>query len=137
RNVAALLLGTPMRSTSFAVARRAQGSQPANDILDPCLYHFGILSILCQRAIAFDHGNQQTSGVSGFHVAANASVELALSQNGGSGLAPGIEDCLQALPESRVKRRHFLRKIVQLTAAAYIFGPNGKALNNGDQSADR
>src|ERR1700728_265477 len=52
-----LLLETPMRSTSLAVARRAQGSQPANDILDPRLYHFRILSILSQRAIAFDHRN--------------------------------------------------------------------------------
>jgi hypothetical protein len=52
-------------------------------------------------------------------------VDLALSQNGGSGLAPGIEDYLQPLPESRVKGGHFLRQIVQLTAAAYILGPNG------------
>src|SRR5271170_6586009 len=109
-----------MRSTSLAVARRAQGSQPAHDIFDPGPYYFWILSILCQRAITFDHRDQQTGGVSGFHVAANASVELALSQNGGSGLAPSIEDCLQALPESRVERRHFLRQIVQFTAAAYI-----------------
>src|SRR5580700_4006560 len=115
----------PMQSDPLAVARLAQRAQPAHDILDTRLYHFRILSILCQRAIAFDHRNEQTGGVSGFHVAANASVDLALSQNGGSGLAPGIEDCLQPLPESRVKRRHFLRKIVQLTAAAYILGPNG------------
>jgi hypothetical protein len=41
-----------------AVARLAQRPQPAHDIFDPRLYHFRILSILCQRAIAFDHRNQ-------------------------------------------------------------------------------
>src|ERR1700722_11793473 len=48
----------PMQSDPLAVARRAQRPQPAHDIVDPRLYHFWILSILCQRAIAFDHGNQ-------------------------------------------------------------------------------
>src|SRR5580698_10006469 len=72
----------------------------------------------------------------GFHVAANASVGLALSQNGGNGLPPGIEDYRQPLPESRVKRRHFLRQIVQLAAAPYIRRANGYALNSGDQSVD-
>ena len=62
---------------------------------------------------------------------------LALSQSGGNGLPPGIEDCRQPLPESRVKRRHFLRQIVQLAAAPYIRGPNGYSLNSADQSVDR
>jgi len=47
-----------MRSDSLAVARRAQGPQPVYDVSDPRLHHFRILSILCQRAIAFDHRNQ-------------------------------------------------------------------------------
>src|SRR5271155_1459120 len=135
--VAKLPLETPMRSTSFAVARRAQGFQPVRNISDPRFYHFRILSIFGQRTIAFDHRNQEAGGVGGFHVAANDSLGLALSQDGGNALAPVIEDCLQSLPKSRVKRRHFLRQIVQLTAAAYILGPNGQTLNNADQSLDR
>src|SRR5580700_10930501 len=126
-----------MQSGTLAVARLAQRLQPAHDIFDPRLYHFWILSILGQRAIAFDHRNQQASRVSGFHVAANASLDLALSQNGGSGLAPGIEDYLQPFPESRVKRRHFLRQIVQLAATPHILGPNGYTSNSADQSLDR
>jgi hypothetical protein len=70
-------------------------------------------------------------------VAANAAVGLALSQNGGNGLPPGIEDYRLPLPESRVKRRHFLRQIVQGAAAPYIRGPNGYTLNSADQSVDR
>src|SRR5580698_11647257 len=73
----------------------------------------------------------------GFHVAANASVGLSLSQNGGNGLPPGIEDYRHPLPESRIERRHFLRQIVQLAAASYIRGPNGDTLNSADQSIDR
>src|SRR6201981_3744941 len=118
-----VLLATPMRSTSLVVARLTQRPQPVHDIFDPGLYYFRILSILCQRAIAFDHRTQPTCGVCGRAVPANASADLALSQNGGSGLAPGIEDCLQPLPESRVKRRHFLRQVVELTSAAQLLGP--------------
>src|SRR5271154_340716 len=51
-------LETPMRSTSLPVARRAQGPEPIHDISNPRFHHFGILSILCQRTIAFDHRDQ-------------------------------------------------------------------------------
>jgi hypothetical protein len=47
-----------MRSDSLAVARRAKGPQPLYDIFDPRFHYFRILSILCQRAIAFDHRDQ-------------------------------------------------------------------------------
>jgi hypothetical protein len=57
-NIAKLFLETPMRSTSPAVARRAQGPQLAHHVSDPRLHHFWILSILCQRRIAFDHRDQ-------------------------------------------------------------------------------
>ena len=82
-----------------------------------------------QRDVGHEVGvfalRQQAGGVSRFHVAENASAGLALSQNRGNGLPPGIEDYRQPLPESCVKRRHFLRQIVLGTAAAYILGPNG------------
>jgi hypothetical protein len=121
-----------MRSTPLSVARRAQGQQPVHDVSDSRFHHFWIVSILCQRAIAFDHCDQKACGVSGFYVAANAPVGLALSQNGGNSLAPGIEDYRQPFPESRVKRRHFLRQIVQLAAATYILGPNWYTLNSAN-----
>src|ERR1700726_3412077 len=126
-----------MRSTGLAVARRPQGPQPVHDVSDPRFHHFRILSILCQRSITFNHRDQYADGVSWFHVTANASVGLALSQNGGNGLAPGIEDSRQPFPESCVKRRHFLREIVQLAATSHILGPNGYTLNSADQSVDR
>src|SRR5260221_376536 len=62
---------------------------------------------------------------------------LALSQSGGNGLAPSIEDYRQPFPESRVKMRHFLRQIVQLAATPHILGPNGYTLRSADQSVDR
>src|SRR5437764_15317421 len=64
-------------------------------------------------------------------------MSLALSQSGGNSLAPGTEDCRQPLSESRIKRRHFLRQIVQLAATPHIRGPNGYTLNGADQSIDR
>jgi hypothetical protein len=106
-----------------AVARRAQGPQPVHDVSGPRFHHSRILGILCQRGIAFDHRDQKASDVSGLDVAANPSVGLSFSQNGGNGLMPGMEDYRQSLPESRVKRRHLLRQIVQGTAAPYILGP--------------
>lgn len=54
-----------------------------------------------------------------------------------TGLAPAIEDCRQPLPEFLAKRRHLLRQIDQLTATAYVRGPNGYALNNADQGVDK
>jgi hypothetical protein len=42
----------------LAVARRAQRPQPVYDVSDPRFHDFRILSILCQRAIAFDHRDQ-------------------------------------------------------------------------------
>src|SRR5580704_9782283 len=57
-NSAKLILETPMRSTSLAVARRAQGPQPVHNVSDPRFYYFRILSVLCQRTVAFDHRDQ-------------------------------------------------------------------------------
>ena len=49
----------PMRSDPLAVARRAQGSQPVHDVPDSRFHYFRILSIFCQRTIAFDHCDQK------------------------------------------------------------------------------
>ena len=113
-----------MESAPLAVARRAQGPQPGHDVFDPRFHHIRILSILCERDVAFEHRYQKTSGFSGFHIAANRSVSLSFSQSGGNALPPRIEHFRKPLAEPLVKGRHFLSQIVQGTAAPYVLGPN-------------
>jgi hypothetical protein len=57
-----------IRSAPLAVARPAQRPQPLHDISNPLFHHFRILGILGERAVTFDHGDQQSSGLSGFIV---------------------------------------------------------------------
>src|SRR5215469_9681805 len=117
-------LTTRCGSAPLAIARRAKGPQPSNHVFLPSLGHFRILSVLGQRAVAFDHRDQKTSGVSGFDIAANPSMGLSFSQRRGNTLLPFQEHRLQPLAESLVNRRHFLSQIVQGTAFPHVLGPN-------------
>src|SRR3984893_5502020 len=113
-----------MRSAPPVVARRAQGPQPVHDVSDPRFHDFRILSILCQRAVTFDHRNQKSSCLSRFQVAADPSMLLSISHSSGNAFLPVTKYSCEPFAESFMKRRHLLRQIEQGTATPYGLGPN-------------
>src|SRR5580692_3297681 len=126
-----------IKSARLAVAMRSKRIQPAHDIFGPYIPYLRVLSVLCQHFIAFDHGDQKARGLFRYHVAADCSRILSLSQSGGNAFLPGFEDGLQALSKLFVELRHLLRQIDEGAAALYIHGPSGNRLNDADQSIDR
>ena len=69
--------------------------------------------------------DQQIQLMSGFpRSAAHLPMVLTIPQSSGNAVLPVTKYCCEPLAGIRVKRRHFLRKIEQRTAAAHSLGLN-------------
>nr|WP_263349796.1 hypothetical protein [Acidicapsa acidisoli] len=94
------------------------------------------MSILRQRGVTLDHGDQKTGTFLWIQVAANCSLGLSSSQERSYSFLPGKENPFQTLAELLVHRRHFRRQIEQWTTGSNVFGPNRHTPDNANQDVN-
>ena len=90
-----------LSSAFWRLTRRAKRPQPPHNVSNSHFPHFGVLSILRQRGVTLDHGDQETGTFLCIQVAANCSFGLSSSQERSYSILPGKENPLQALAELR------------------------------------
>src|SRR5271168_2152201 len=97
------------RSSAFwRLTRRAKRPQPSHDVSNSHFPHLGILSILRQRGVALDHGDQKTGTLVWIQITANCSLGLPFPQKRCNTFLPVKEYLLQPRAELLVQRRHLL-----------------------------
>ena len=111
-------------SAFWRLTRHPKRPQPSHDVSNSHFPHLGILSILRQRGVALDHGDQKTGTLVWIQVAANCSFGLSSSQERSYSFLPGKEKPLQALAKLLVHRRHLRCQIEERTTGSNVFGPN-------------
>jgi len=110
-------------SAFWRLTRRAKRPQPSHDVFHSHFPHLGILSILRQRCVTLDHGDQKAGSLLWIQVTANCSFGLSSSQEGSYSLLPGKENSLQALAKLLVHRRHLRCQIEERTTGSNVYGP--------------